>query len=264
VAVVTLERAMNPPAPYARDGRSQAVAVFGTSGTSPPTYQTTSSTPSGPAAYPPIFSPFSSVSPRAASTPQPAVRTISPRSHPRRRYRALVHAPTAPHFCRETRTSPARWQHSALSRTVFALASGTLVPNPKIPAPAPGTAAQAANSTPEATPAGTTAAMELGRKIVLKSTPTASRGNQRSRHHRRHKSTLRQAAFSLRVYLVNASSWSTRVPTSASTPAGSSREAGNGSATTSVQLTALPSTPMDGCRSASTSVYAEISRGGAW
>jgi hypothetical protein len=33
---------------------------------------------------------------------------------------------TALHFCRESRTSPSRWQHSEPSRTAFAPASGTL------------------------------------------------------------------------------------------------------------------------------------------
>jgi hypothetical protein len=47
----------------------------------------------------------------------------------------------------------------------------------------------------------------------------------------------------------------------ACTPAGSFHDARNVSTTTFVQLTALLTTPMDGCLSASTSVYAGISRG---
>jgi hypothetical protein len=40
---------------------------------------------------------------------------------------ARVSSPTtALHFCRESRTSPFRWQHSEPSRTAFAPASGTL------------------------------------------------------------------------------------------------------------------------------------------
>jgi hypothetical protein len=63
--------------------------------------------------------------------PQPALASVGP-------------LPTAPHFCRGSRISPARWQHSALCRTVFAQASGTpnstpgtLAPTPGIPATAP-------------------------------------------------------------------------------------------------------------------------------
>jgi hypothetical protein len=75
-------------------------------------------------------------------------------------------------------------------------------------------------------------------------------------------SPLQQAASSLRIGPVNGSSWSTRVSTSACTPTGSFRDAKNGPTTNSV-LMALPSTPMDGCLSASTWVYVGISRGGS-
>jgi hypothetical protein len=112
---------------------------------------------------------------------------------------------------------------------------------------------------------GTIADTEPGRKSVLSSAPTASRGNQRRKHQRRHMSLLQQqAAFSSLAGLVHGSSWSTRIPTSAATLAGSTREVGSGSTTTSVQLTALLSIPTDGCLSASTWVYAGISHGGSW
>jgi hypothetical protein len=135
------------------------------------TCQKTSCTPSGPAGYPPTYSPFSPVSRSAAWTPQPAVRTASPRRHPSRRSLALVQPPTTPHFCRRFTTSLARWRHSTQSRTVSAPTSGTLpsapatlVPAPAILAPAPGIADQTADSPPEATPhrpyAGTIAASE--------------------------------------------------------------------------------------------------------
>jgi hypothetical protein len=65
-------------------------------------------------------------------------------SHPE-----LVRPPTAPHFCRGSRTSSAMWQHSGLSTTVstpapgtLASASRTLEPTPGILVPAPGTAAR--------------------------------------------------------------------------------------------------------------------------
>jgi hypothetical protein len=62
------------------------------------------------------------------------------------------------------------------------------------PAPAPGTAAWAADSTPEATPhpppAATIAAMEPDRKSVLSPALIASRRNQYSRYHQQHMSTL--------------------------------------------------------------------------
>jgi hypothetical protein len=58
--------------------------------------------------------------------------------------------------------------------------------------------------------------------------------------------------LSKRRFLVDA------VPISASTPAGSFRDAGNGLTTISEQLTALLSTPTDGCLSAPTWVYARI------
>jgi hypothetical protein len=64
--------------------------------------------------------------------PQPAVRTASRRSLPRRRSLELVHPPTTPHFCRRSRTSPARWRHSAPSRTASTPALGTLPSAPGI------------------------------------------------------------------------------------------------------------------------------------
>jgi hypothetical protein len=174
--------------------------------------------------------------------------------------------PTAQHFCRGSRTSLSRWQHSALSGIVFTSAPGTVAPNPGIPASAPGTAACTADPFPEATPrptpAGNIAAMEPEGKSVLSPAPTASSGSQLSRHHRRHVSAVRrQAASSFRIDLVNGCSWSTRFSTSAFVLAGSSRDTENGSNTTSVQLTALPSTPTYGCLSGSTWGYAWI-RGG--
>jgi hypothetical protein len=90
-------------------------------------------------------------------------------------------------------------------------------------------------------------------------------GNYRSRHHWRHMSALqRQAASSLQIDLVNGSSWSKWVLTYACPPAGCFCDARNAPTTTSVRLTAIPSTGMDGCLSASTWVYAGISRGGSW
>jgi hypothetical protein len=61
-----------------------------------------------------------------------------------------------------------------------------------------------------------------------------------------------QAASSSRTGLVNGNSLSTRVQTSACTPAGSFHDARNASTTTSAPLTALPSLLTDGCPSAST------------
>jgi hypothetical protein len=62
-----------------------------------------------------------------------------------------------------------RWQHSALTRHAVA--------------PAPGTASQAANSPPEMTlhplSAGTIAAMDPGRKTVLRPALTASRATNK-------------------------------------------------------------------------------------
>jgi hypothetical protein len=121
---------------------------------------------------PPIYRPLSLASRRATWTPQPAVQTTSSRPHSSRRSRALRHSPTATHFYSGPRTSPTRWQHSELS-------DPTLTPAPGIPAPTPGTVASAADPPPEMTQhpyfAGTTAAMELGRKTVLSPVPTASR-----------------------------------------------------------------------------------------
>jgi hypothetical protein len=128
--------------------------------------------------------------------------------------------------------------------------------------------ARAEDSTLEATshlPRGTGAATEPGRKSVLSPAPTVCRGNQRNKYHRGHMSALqRQAASSLRIDLVNGSSWLTRVLTSPSIPAGSFRNAGNGSTKTSVQLAGIPSIPTDGNLSASTWVYAGITRGSSW
>jgi hypothetical protein len=77
---------------------------------------------------PPKFRPFSSASPIAAWTPQPAVRTASLGRTTAGASERWSTPRTAPHFRRGSRTSPARWQHSALSRTVFAPAPGTLAP----------------------------------------------------------------------------------------------------------------------------------------
>jgi hypothetical protein len=96
-----------------------------TSGASPQTCQTTSSAASNPAGYPPTYRPLSPASPRAMWTPRPAVRTASPWSHPNRSSRGLRHSATATHVCSRSRTSPARWQHSAQSGPTFAPASGT-------------------------------------------------------------------------------------------------------------------------------------------
>jgi hypothetical protein len=87
-------------------------------------------------------------------------------------------------------------------------------------------------------------------------------GNLRRGYQRRHVSvTQPQSASSSQMRLVNGISWSTHVPTSVCTPAGSFRDARNGSSTTSLRLTALPSTPTDGCLSASTWASTGNSRG---
>jgi hypothetical protein len=135
---------------------------------------------------PPTYRPFSPVSSSAAWTPQPAVRTASPRWHPSRRSLALVHPPTPPHFCRRSTNSLARWRHLAPSRTVSAPASGTLPsapgtpdPAPRIQTPAPGIADQTADPPPEATPhqpaAGTIAASGQECRSVRHPAPITSR-----------------------------------------------------------------------------------------
>jgi hypothetical protein len=176
-----------------------------TSGALHLTCQKTYSTPSGPAGYPPTCRSFSPVSRSAAWTPQRAVRTVSRRWHLSRRSLALVHPPKTPHFFRRSRTSPARWRHSAPSRAASApasetlpLAPGTFVPAPDILAPVPGISDQTADPPSKAIPhppsAGTIVASGPERKSVPRPAPTASKGNQRSRHHRRHVSALWQAA----------------------------------------------------------------------
>jgi hypothetical protein len=105
----------------------------------------------------------------------------------------LGHSPRATHFCSISRTSPARWQHSALSWPTFTLA--------------PGTAAQATDPPPEMTlhpsSAGTTAAMELKHKSVLNPAPTASKENQHGEHLQHMSAPQPTAASSSRTGLVN-------------------------------------------------------------
>jgi hypothetical protein len=95
------------------------------------------------------------VSMSVACSPQPAVRTASPRFHLSRRLLSLVHTSTTRHFCRRLRTSPARWRHSAPSRTAstpllgtLPWAPGTLIPAPEIPAPGSGIADRTAEPLP--------------------------------------------------------------------------------------------------------------------
>jgi hypothetical protein len=78
--------------------------------------------------------------------PQPTVRTAAPRLHPSQPSLALVHPLTALHFCKQSRVSPARWQHSPPNRTTLSPPSrilssdpGTLVPGPGTLYPAPAT-----------------------------------------------------------------------------------------------------------------------------
>jgi hypothetical protein len=89
-------------------------------------------------------------------------------------------------------------------------APGTLVPAQAVRTPATGICDQTAIPPSEATPhppsAGTIAASGKEPKSVPRPAPTASRENQRSRHHRRHMSALQQAASSLRIGQVNGSS----------------------------------------------------------
>jgi hypothetical protein len=115
---------------------------------------------------------------------------------------------TGPHFCRGSRISPARWQHSSseqdrlhcsfrdtglisrdpcyCSRTPCSSCSYTL---PILWNRRPGNRIPSVGNT-EPTPASIIAATEPGRKSLLSPAPTDGRGNKRCRHHRRHMSAL--------------------------------------------------------------------------
>jgi hypothetical protein len=133
-AAVPLERTTHPPASYARDGRPQAIPV--------------SEAPQEPCSrritrLPPKHLVQPATHECTGHSSRPARGRLGRRSplcglHLRSRTPASVHPPTAPNFCRGSRTSPARWVHSAPSRTAFAPASGTLVSAPETQAPAPG------------------------------------------------------------------------------------------------------------------------------
>jgi hypothetical protein len=167
-----LERANHPPDPYAQgDGRPQAVQFL---------KHFRSLAPDVPDDF--LRSIWSSRLPpnvQAILAGELALRTASSRPHRGQRSRALSHSPTAVHFCSESRTSPARWEHSTPSEPPLPSAPRILAPTPGTPAPVPGTVARAVDPPPKMTlhppSAGTIAAMEPGRKSVLSLTPTTSR-----------------------------------------------------------------------------------------
>jgi hypothetical protein len=167
--------------------------------------QKTSSTPSVPAGYPPTYRLFSPVSRSAAWTLQPAVRTASHRSQPRRRLLVLVHPPNNTALLQEIEdlshqvaTLSAEQDHLRTSFRDPPLSSRDPCSSTRDPRPAPGIADQTADPPPEATPylpsAGTIAVLEPKCKSVRHPASTASRGNQCSRHHLRHMFALRQTA----------------------------------------------------------------------